>query len=342
MINIFSLLDALKLGSKGIYKIINKDLLVVSFEVTLSCVCNCQHCDLGGPKKEEKSMKPEDYAKVVRDLKPLFVQISGGEPLLRKDIVEIIKAVKQFERLPYAILVSNAALLNEKKYLELKKAGVNQFSFSLDFPDKRHDDFRNYPGLFSHLENLMPQLAKYGFSDIIMNTAITKANYKEIIPIAKKAQEWGVMISYSAYTPLRTGNYDLSFKKEDIPELKEKIEELIELKKEARNIVTSEGVLREILQFFETGFMPGCQAGTRFVVVMPDGAFVPCSMVRERYDTLPELQEKFVPQNKCGGCYVSIRCNSERNLAKQLEDLPSYINTIGNLLIKGNTTQKSN
>ena len=52
----------------------------------------------------------------------------------------------RLDGLPYTILVSNWSLMTEERYLELREAGVDQFSVSLDFPDERHDDFRGYPG----------------------------------------------------------------------------------------------------------------------------------------------------------------------------------------------------
>ena len=322
----FSFLDKINIIKGRMFRFTNNYPLIVSFEVTLSCNCNCHHCDLGGIRKEEKQIQPKDYARLVRTLKPLAVHISGGEPLLRRDVVEIVKAVKQFGGLPYTILVSNAVLLNEKKYLQLKDAGVNQFSISLDFPDERHDEFRRHPGLFKHLSETIPNLAKHGFDDIILNSAITRANFKEVIPLAKKAKEWGVSISYSAYTPLRTGNYDYAFEnKEDAKSLRGAIRELIEFKKQTDCIVTSNAVLLKKLKFLEQGYMPNCMAGIKFVVVMPDGSFVPCSMKRFKFSNLKELREKFSRHNSCEGCNVSIRCYSERTFLEELRELPQYL-----------------
>jgi MoaA/NifB/PqqE/SkfB family radical SAM enzyme len=324
-----SLVDKIRFAGRRICSLFNNQLLVVSFESTLSCNCDCHHCDLGGPKKEEKLIGPEDYARIVKELKPLVVQVSGGEALLRKDIVDIVKAVKQFGGLPYTIIVTNGVLLNEKIYLKLIEAGLNQLSVSLDFPDERHDEFRRHPGLFEHLQETIPSLVKHNFNNIILNSCITRANFREVIPLAKKAMEWGVSISYSAYTPLRTGDKSYTFEKEeDAKALRKTIQELIEFKKRTNRIVNSKTILLKTLDFLEKGTKSNCQAGLKFVVVMPDGSFVPCSMRRQKFSNLKELREKFSRKNLCDGCcgcYVSARCYSERSFWEEVREIPEYL-----------------
>jgi MoaA/NifB/PqqE/SkfB family radical SAM enzyme len=321
-----SLLQGVKLFTKGIHSYITNRPIVVSYEVTLSCNCDCRHCDLGGIIEDEKQITPEEYEDLTQRLKPLAAQISGGEPLLRKDIAAIVKAIKQ-AGVEYMILVTNGALLNEGNYLQLREAGVDQFSVSLDFPDERHDEFRRRPGLYKRLEQRLPELAKLGFRDIILNTAITKANLREILPLAKKAIEWGVDISYSAYTALRTGNNDYCLNNvEDLEILHQAFNELIILKKQNTHLVNPELTLRDTLRFFEHGgYMPGCKAGIRFLVVMPDGSLVPCSLRRSKYATREEMIEKFSRTNRCGDCYVAIRSYSEMSFLNHTKNLPKYI-----------------
>ena len=81
---------------------------------------------------------------------------------MRDDVVEIVRNIKCGSGLPYTILVSNWSLMTEERYLELRDAGMDQFSVSLDFPDERHDDFRVYPGLYRHLSDLIPRLRRAG------------------------------------------------------------------------------------------------------------------------------------------------------------------------------------
>lgn len=321
-----SLHQTVKLIKKGIDTYVTNRAMVVSYEVTLSCNCNCRHCDLGGFVENERQIGPEEYADLTRSLKPLVAQISGGEPLLRKDIAEIVKAIKHSGEVPHVILVTNGVLLNESNYLQLREAGVNQFSVSLDFPDDRHDEFRRHPGLYKRLEHKIPQLADLGFRDIILNTAITRANLRDILPLAEKATEWNVAISYSAYTALRTNEtcYCIS-DGEDLEVLRQAISKLVELKRQGIRIVNSEIVLRNTARFFEQGYMPNCKAGTRFLIVVPDGSFVPCSLHRREYANRKEMMRDFSQTNRCGGCYVAIRSYSELSLLTHVRSGPMYL-----------------
>ena len=49
-------LQGIELAGKAIRNYISKRPMVVSYEVTLSCNCNCHHCDLGGVIKDEKQI----------------------------------------------------------------------------------------------------------------------------------------------------------------------------------------------------------------------------------------------------------------------------------------------
>lgn len=298
--------------------------LIVSYEVTLSCNCNCRHCDLGGLRPGEERIGPADYARLTALYRPPLVQISGGEPLLREDIVDVVREVKHAHEPSYVIVVTNGALLDREIYLRLREAGMNQLSVSLDFPDERHDDFRRHRGLFRHLERTLPELAALGYGDIIMNTAITRENLPELLAISDLVERWGVTISYSAYTQLRTGDPGLFISTEDdLNLLRETVNQLVQLSRRKKHIANPEMVFRDTVKYFEQGGMPGCKAGRCFFVVMPDGALVPCSLHRERFTTQREMERCFTAFNSCGQCFVAIRSYTDRPLWRMMiQDAP--------------------
>jgi MoaA/NifB/PqqE/SkfB family radical SAM enzyme len=317
--------QAIKLGIRGIRNYITGHPLAVGYEVTLSCNLNCRHCDLGGLIKNERQIKPEEYGHLTRRLSPIVALFSGGEPLLRKDIVDIVRAVKQSDATPYLILVTNGLLLNAGNYLQLHEAGVNQFSVSLEFPDERQDEFRGRPGLYKHLEETLPRLAKLGFRDVLLNTAINKANLREVVPLAKRAIEWDVDISYSAYTPLRTKNEEYCLGNgEDLAVLRQIIDELAALRRRGSRIANAEAILANTLKFFEQGYLSDCKAGIRSLVVMPDGSLVPCSMHRTKYATQKQMAAGFSRTNQCNSCYCGLRSYSELSFLNHIRSIPHY------------------
>ena len=62
-------------------------------------------------------------------LRPCVVQISGGEPLMRDDVAEIVRTVKRGPRPPYTILVSNWSLMTEEKCIRDLRDGAASISF---------------------------------------------------------------------------------------------------------------------------------------------------------------------------------------------------------------------
>jgi MoaA/NifB/PqqE/SkfB family radical SAM enzyme len=313
---------ATRMISRGTWSFLTDRPLVVSFELTHSCTADCLHCDKGGIKPEpEGLLRATDYARLTAELKPMAVQLSGGEPLLRRDLEDVVRAVKEPSGLPYTILVTNARLFSEEKYLALRALGVNQFSISLDFPDERHDGFRQSPGLYAHLSKLVPKLAAHGFDDVAMNTAITRENLGSLCEIYERAKQWGVNISYSAYTPLRTHSMEHYIQTEDdLVLLRRTLDELLALKAHNGRIANSPWTLDGIYDFYLHGTIPGCNAGKRFMVVTPTGGLRACSMFDQTYASHKEILKEWVPKNECGGCYVSIRSYLDASFWTLLKD----------------------
>jgi MoaA/NifB/PqqE/SkfB family radical SAM enzyme len=302
--------ESLRIIAQGTTNWFAQRPIVVSFEVTDSCTCYCKHCDHGGPKDDSRNMKPSDYKKYMDVLKPCVVQVSGGEPLMRPDLDDIVRNIKSDSGLPYIILVSNWSHMTIDRYQQLRQTGVDEFCVSLDFPDERHDDFRGLPGLYRHLCDVVPKAAALGYDDIVMNNCITASNIEVINANADKAAEWGVNINFSAYSPRRTGCRD--YFPESIEQLDALDRELSILKERMNNsywITNNVTTLEATRRYFRQGAMPGCKAGLRWLVVTCDGALQPCSMQFKRYGLHEQARmvKEFTRTTACDQCYVSIR-----------------------------------
>ena len=296
----------------------------ISIEVTHNCTANCEHCDKGEWIEGEKQATPEEYRQIYEQIRPLVVQISGGEPLLRGDILDIVRILKNPGHLPYIVFVTNASLLTEEKYDQLKEAGVDQFSISLDFPDKRHDENRRFPGLFQHLDALIPKLTGRGNNDITVITAVTRKNYPYLLDNLRVVKKWGARLNLSMYTAGRTGERDLLITSpEDLSAFRKIIDGLIEEKRKGACIFSTEAVLNRYYQFFENGSSSGgCKVGIRSLVVNPDGSFCPCAMNKDlNYTTHKDLRNNFSRNNNCDACFISLRANTEKPLREVVRDI---------------------
>ena len=319
--NISTLL-AFRMATHTVKNLILKRPICIALEVTHNCTANCRHCDKG-PKVEDNPVGAEVYKKICDELSPSLIQIAGGEPLLRHDLPEIVRALYRPNKPPFLVLITNASLLTKEKYLELRNAGMRQFSISLDFPDERHDDFRRVPGLFNHLNRLIPELLALGNGDVVVNTCITRANYPYLLDIAEKVASWGAKLNFSNYTDLRTHNLQFNLRHpEDTQRLSAIIDKMYSSENGYTSVMTSEKVMRRYNRFHENGYhFPNCRTGYRFLIVNPDGRLTPCAMfIKERYNSRKELIEKFSNKNECTGCYISMRANTEKSAWELLTD----------------------
>jgi MoaA/NifB/PqqE/SkfB family radical SAM enzyme len=296
--------------------------ICVSFEVTDACTCDCKHCDHGGPRDTSRDLKPADYRRYMDVLRPVVVQVSGGEPLMRDDLEDVVRHIKEDSGLPFIILVSNWSLMTEARYLELREAGVDEFCVSLDFPDERHDYFRSHPGLYEHLNEIVPKVAKLGYDDIVLNTCIHAENVGEINAAADRAKEWGVNINYSAYSPRRTGQRELFLNTPEQLEVLRGELDRVKARLDGRWITNTVTTLDATRRYFETGGASGCKAGLRWLVVTSDGALQPCSMQFERYplDQQARMVDEFTRHNTCDECYVAIRSSLDKTFPQLLAE----------------------
>jgi MoaA/NifB/PqqE/SkfB family radical SAM enzyme len=307
------------LAAAGITNYVLKRPFCASFEITRNCNARCQHCHLGAPIAETHA-PPEVFGRIARDLKPLVVTISGGEPLMREDVEAIIGAVRRPGRAPLMLLTTNGSLLTRERFSRLVEVGMDHFVISCDYPDDRHDVYRKIPGLFGHLSDLVASLDDDGRRRITLACVIQSDNLASLMEMAELARRWGVRLSVSAYTYMRTNDHGMMIPPERMAELRATMAALLEHKRRHRLIRTSDYVLEKTIEYFDKGEMPNCRAGQRYLVVNPDGTFSPCGLIVKDYPTQKDLVREFTRKSPCAACYTASRANSERPLKYLLLD----------------------
>lgn len=291
---------------------------LVNLEVTKKCNARCDFCDYWKTESEERL---DDYAPVIAKLKPTVVMLTGGEPLLRRDLENVIRGIKKQAPEVYLGLITHAAMLTPKRGLELWNAGLDQLSISLDFLDERHDRARGIPGLVKKVKENIPLLVQAGIDNLALNTVIKSDNLDQIIAMVHQCESWGIGISFSAYADVKVGNKDHNIADSQKSKLQRVIEELVYLKREGKPILSSSYYLRRIPEFFATGHIGGCIAGDRFVTVTPDGGVKRCSEFDTEV-TYSEWTSKSFGKTDCDVCWFSCRGESQAPVisAERLKD----------------------
>lgn len=290
---------------------LGRSLFSMHLEVTRRCNARCSFCDYW--KEESSKEELSDYSPIVRRFSPLSLTITGGEPLLRRDLEALIEKIVKTNKFLYINCISNGILMTPDRALSLWNAGLTQISISLDFPDERHDEQRGIKGLWNRIQKLARELPKAGIDNLAFNTVIMKENLDDLTKIVRFAHEHGWKVSFSTYNPYKNQNFSHRLDKDQIRKIEETVEKLIELKKIYRNITSSDFYLKMIPRYVRYGGIRGCLAGKKWFHVSPDGRIRRCSE-KEFLGEWQTLDIKKVGFTQCTECWYACRGESEAPL----------------------------
>lgn len=179
------------------YANIEYPLYTLFLEVTSQCNALCDHCGsrCTASKKEELSL--ENFKKVLEDVKSEFgtksimLNITGGEPLMRKDLFELTGYAS---RLGFKWgLVTNGMLITDEVIQKMKETHMSTITISLDGMKKTHEEFRHVPGSFDKIISAIEKLKESGFVEHIQVTFIaTKKNITELPEVYRMLTMLGI------------------------------------------------------------------------------------------------------------------------------------------------------
>ncbi|MDG1987215.1 MAG: GTP 3',8-cyclase MoaA [Halieaceae bacterium] len=209
-------------------KISSKNLLIDPFgrqinylrlSVTDRCNFRCVYC-----MSEEMEFLPKPkvltleelylIGKAFNELGVTKIRLTGGEPLVRNDIVSLAKKLSSLPDLFELVMTTNGALLQHMA-IPLKEAGVKRLNISIDSLDRR--SFRNLTryGNLEQVENGINAALDAGFEKIKLNSVIMNGkNHTEVIDLVNFAREKEIDISFIEEMPL--GNIETHKRKETL------------------------------------------------------------------------------------------------------------------------------
>lgn len=182
---------------------------IVAWEITKRCFLKCRHCRAGAENTYYENELSLDEAKLIIDSlaeeNPLLLIITGGEPLLRADIFDIVNYASSKEIM--VVMATCGALITKEVLEKLKKSGVAKLSFSIDGYDAdSHDEFRGQKGAFADVVRAA-NLARGHVMPFQINTTIIKSNFQYIEKLNNLAIELGADL-HDIFIMVPTGRAD--------------------------------------------------------------------------------------------------------------------------------------
>lgn len=308
-----------------------KKIRYILFKMTNYCNSDCEYCThaLNRQPREAKFTIPKDVImrtiEEASDMGVDAISISGGEPLLRTDITEVIKKIVDYGIIP--VLLTNGLLL-EEKWESLGEAGLRYIIISFDsvtpeiYEKQRGADFER---ALSGIEAAIKLRNRYPEAEIHVSAVLTKDNQDDFIKLLDFMNEKKIKVQISPYHKRKDDMDDYSiYERDKIQKLSEK---LIQMKESGWSIANSIGFIKHLPDFFCGGkVMPDdfkCKVGytnlaiDAYMNVKPCWSFMYESMGNLSEKTLTEIWNSDVMKSnrmkmlncKCEGCWYL--CTSE-------------------------------
>jgi len=272
-----------------------KNLKEVVCSITARCNLRCRMCDIPYENKDELSTI--QWKRVISDASRLGAQtivFSGGEPLLRDDIFELVNYAKDNNM--NACITSNGSLLDEKSAIRLKGSGVTVVNISIEGRKGTHDNLRG-TGTFDRAILALENLRKHKIESTVAST-VSRYNYKDLFYILELAKNYGATtVRFQPFNSifLKNSSRDREFliNKIDAFRLKAIIEKLINRAKEFNISTNPVNYLNNIPAYLSGDkIFPGnCGALYYSCPINPNGDMVPCWIESSRDNLIGNLKE---------------------------------------------------
>ncbi|MBI4447777.1 radical SAM protein [Candidatus Woesearchaeota archaeon] len=249
-------------------------LVEVAWEITRECNLNCSHCY--SKDAQQKDLDTKIIIETLYALKKIGVEkvkYGGGEPLLRKDFLEIFKTTKELGFT--TTFASNGSTINESVAAQFKEIGLHKLQLSLDGMEEKHDSFRKRKGLFKKVLESISILKNYSI-EVDVATTLTKENYSEMPSLLKLCRElevrrWRIM----KYIPCGNGTTELML---DPATYKGVVDYLLGEKKDEKPEIIVAREFNYICSPVDYNDMQ-CVGGKTFISIKANGDVTPCSFI---------------------------------------------------------------
>ncbi len=323
---------------------------VVSWNLTYRCNLACEHCYLdAGPnplvtsdafadRGELSTAECFAVADQIAELAPECVTIlTGGEPLLRRDILEIVAHAARLGL--WVVVGTNGVRITENVAARLAASGARGLALSLDATDAAsHDAFRNVRGAFDNTCEGARILAEVGLP-FLVQTTVARHNVDSLEAIATLAHERLGAKVWNLYflVPTGRGEYVSDLEPATYDAVLERLYQL-QRRFEGKMLVNAKCAPHHVrttlahdpnatLPRTYTGGAGGCPAGTHYLGIRPNGDLTPCpylpvfagnlrsnglSELWHGSDLFRQIRVRTGLGGRCGDCELASACGGCR------------------------------
>ncbi|UWG95589.1 putative heme d1 biosynthesis radical SAM protein NirJ2 [Dehalobacter sp. DCM] len=305
--------------------------MIVSWNTTNACNMFCDHCYRDAGVKLDEELSTAEAKTMLEQIAKAGFKImifSGGEPLMRPDILELTAYAKHVGLRP--VFGTNGSLITTEFARKLKEAGAMGMGISLDsLNQEKHDQFRKYPGAWQQAVQGMKYCHQEGLP-FQMHTTVMDWNSSELEALTDFAVELGA-VAHHIFFLVPTGRA-VSIEEESLrAEAYEDVLTRVMKKQQTVKIELKPTCAPQFTRIakqlgIETRFSRGCLAGTAYCIISPKGQVQPCAYlnmplgdVRETpfdviWRTHPVLAELRTLNYKggCGDCTYKKVCGGCR------------------------------
>ncbi len=256
--------------------------MLVSWNTTNECNLSCKHCYRDAGSKGDSELNTDEGKRLIGQIADAGFRMmifSGGEPLMRPDIFELIEFARDRGLRP--VMGTNGTLITPSTAVKLKKVGLMAIGISLDSVDTgKHDDFRGKEGAWQAAVDGMKNCAKAGLRFQI-HTTVLDWNYDEVEHITDFAVEIGAA-AHHIFFMVPTGRA-VNIEEESLRAAQyEKLLRRILTKQQKVDIEIKPTCAPQFMRIakqmgMEVRFQRGCLAGISYCIVNPLGYVQPCA-----------------------------------------------------------------
>jgi PqqA peptide cyclase len=250
-------------------------------ELTYACPLQCPYCS--NPldyAKYPSELSTEDWMRVLtqaRKMGAVQLGFSGGEPLTRKDLTELVRHARQLGY--YSNLITSGYGLTEEKIVQLKEAGLDHIQVSIQASTQELNDHIAGTTSYLHKKEVAHLVKKHGYP-MVLCVVIHRENIHQMQDILEMAEELGadyLELANTQYYGWAHANRDL------LLPTREQFEEAERIAQAYKEKVAGKMKIYYVVPDYYEDRPKACMNGwgTTFLTIAPDGVALPCHSARE-------------------------------------------------------------